>query len=71
MKQVDRIDNLEIYTRLSEIIKIGNKAIKEAKEENSRLGIPEVFWKKGKLYYLLSDGKITEEIPEIMKRKTV
>ncbi|MEO0776699.1 MAG: hypothetical protein AAF146_09045 [Bacteroidota bacterium] len=70
MKKVDKISETNMYVELAAIIRIANRAVKKAKEENKELGIPDTFWKNGKLYYALENGEITIVPPEIMKRKT-
>ncbi|MBI5916176.1 MAG: hypothetical protein HY842_12440 [Bacteroidetes bacterium] len=52
-----------------EIERIANQAVMKAKEENKRFGIPEFFSKNGVIYYVLEDGNITTERPEILKDK--
>ena len=69
MREVDRISNEGLYVEMRDIIQIGNKAIKQAKEDNKRYGIPEVFFKNGKLYYELLDGVITTDRPTILGQK--
>lgn len=66
MKKVDKISNVESYLEMREIIRIGNLAVKKAKEENKRYGIPEVISIEGKIYYVV-DGELTREKPEILK----
>lgn len=68
MKRVKKIQERELYQELIEIIRIGNEAIMLAKDENKKLGIPEVFIKKGQLYFELLNGEITKERPEILKK---
>ncbi|MEX2212922.1 MAG: hypothetical protein WD768_02265 [Phycisphaeraceae bacterium] len=46
-----------------EMLKIGNRAVHKAQEENRRLGLPNVYSHNGKLYYELPDGTITTESP--------
>ena len=70
MNKVDKISETNMYVELAAIIRIANRAVKKAKEENKELGIPDTFWKNGKLYYALENGEITIVPPEIMKRKT-
>lgn len=41
--------DLELYKRAMEFQRIGNQAVKEAKEENHRLGLPNVFSVNGHL----------------------
>ncbi len=67
MKEVKRLKNEQRYVELTNIIRIGNTAIKQAKEENKEFGIPETFWMKGKIYYVLENGEITLVRPDIMK----
>ena len=68
MKRVNRLSNKQIYVDSAIILSIANQAVQHAKEENRRLGIPEVFSKNGKLYYVLLNGELTSEPPEIFKR---
>ncbi len=69
MKRVKKLDNSELYLEMTDIIRIGNAAVKEAKDENRKFGIPETFWKGGRVYYVLENGEITLIRPEIMKQK--
>ena len=69
MKRVKRLNDEKLYVELTNIIRIGNSAIKQAKEENRSFGIPETFWKGGRVYYVLENGEITLIRPEIMKQK--
>ena len=71
MKKVDKFKDNDIYIELASILRIANKAVMKAKEENKKLGIPDTFWKNGKVYYVLDNGEITSEPPAIMRRKTV
>lgn len=50
------------------ILKIAARAAKEAQMENLRKGIPNVYSKNMRLYFQLSDGTITQEIPEEYKK---
>ncbi len=52
-------DIIEAY----EIQKIGNKAVKDAQEENLKKGIANVYSQNGKVYYQLPDLSITTENP--------
>ena len=67
MKEVKNIKNENWYLETSKMLKIANKAVDKAKNENKKLGIPEAFCKNGKIYYLLSNGKITSKKPAILK----
>jgi|AntRauTorcE11898_2_1112593.scaffolds.fasta_scaffold13451_3 GDP-D-mannose dehydratase len=48
-----------IFELTAEITKIGNRAVYKAQEENRQKGIPNVYAKKGQIYYQLPDGRIT------------
>ncbi len=67
MIRVEKLENTALYLEMADIIRIGNKAVKLAKEENKKFGIPETFWKNGLIYYILSSGELTSVRPEIMK----
>lgn len=66
MKKVEKIADERIYIELAKIIRIANKAVKQAKEENKQFGIPDTFWKSGQVYYVLNDGTITTTPPTVM-----
>lgn len=53
----------EFYKFLLTIQRIGNRAVRKAQEENRRLGLPNVYVKKHKIYYELPDGTITTTNP--------
>ena len=46
-----------------EILKIGNRAVHKAQEENRKKGLPNVYSKNKKLYFELPDGTITMKDP--------
>lgn len=46
------------------LTKLGNRGVKKAQEENHRLGIANVYFKNGKIYYQLPNGDITTRNPE-------
>ncbi len=60
--KVEQFKEVEIYQFAAWTLKIANKAIHKAKEENRRLGLPNVFYENGQIYYELN-GKITIENP--------
>jgi hypothetical protein len=70
MKEVNKIKDQTLYIELVDIVRIANKAVKKAKEENIEFGIPDTFWKNGKLYYALINGEITLIPPKIMRKKS-
>lgn len=67
MKEVSKLKDTKLYIESRDILVIANKAVKAAKEENKKFGIPEFFWKNGKIYYETEDGNLTTERPDILK----
>ncbi len=55
--------NLETYKWARENLRIGNRAVKKAQEENRKKGIPNVYDINGHLYYELPNGELTKEDP--------
>jgi hypothetical protein len=47
----------------AEIRRIGSRAVKNAQEENRRLGIPNTYFINGHTYYELPDGTLSLEDP--------
>ncbi len=62
---VKKLNNIEIYQRAIELKRIGNQAVKKAQDENKKLGIPNVYSQRGKLYYEMPNGEITRTDPFI------
>ena len=48
----------ETYERLLEFERIGNRAVRQAQEENHRLGLPNIYSRNGKIIYEMPDGEI-------------
>lgn len=49
-------------TKLSEkLLKLGNRAIKKAQENNRRNGIPNVYCINGKIIFELPNGELTTQ----------
>ena len=53
----------EAYKRTRELLRIGNRAVKKAQEENRKKGIPNVYSYNGHIYYELPNGELTKEDP--------
>jgi hypothetical protein len=53
----------ELRARIDQITRIGNRAVREAQEENRRLGIPNVYSINGVLYWELPDGTLSRTDP--------
>ena len=66
MKRVEKLNDKEITELDNDVLRIGNEAVRKAKEENRKHGLPEVFVKAGKLYYLLPSGEVTDVRPKIL-----
>lgn len=54
----------ETYRRMAEYQRIGNRAVREAQEENHRLGLPNIYWRNGRIVYEMPNGDV------IVKDKT-
>jgi len=64
MKQKTKL-KLETYERLLEFERIGNRAVRQAQEENHRLGLPNIYSRNGKIIYEMPNGEIVvKEISE-------
>jgi len=48
----------ETYKRMAEFIRIGNRAVRQAQEENHHLGLPNINSRNGKIIYEMPDGEI-------------
>ena len=55
--------SLEAYKQTREFLKIGNRAVRKAQEENRKKGIPNVYSYNGHIYYELPNGELTTEDP--------
>jgi hypothetical protein len=47
------------YKLIDDITRIGNRAVKNAQEENRQKGLPNVYSINGKIVYALPDGTFT------------
>lgn len=61
--EVEKFDNVEIYQFAAEMTRIMNAAVKNALDENRRLGVPSVFGINGTIVYQMPDGSIVTESP--------
>jgi len=50
--------SLETYQWMAEVVRIGNRAVRQAQEENHRLGLPNIYSRNGKIIYEMPDGNI-------------
>ena len=56
------------YEWIFQSLKLGNKAVFKAQEDNRKKGLPNVYSKDGVHYYELPDGTITMVEPEFFKK---
>jgi len=63
------LERLKSYKLTFLIMRIGSKALCEAHKENHRLGLPNIFSRKGKVYFEYPDGTITQEAPDCFKQQ--
>lgn len=56
---------LEVYEKVQELHRIGNRGVQAAQEENRRRGIPNVYSINGILYWELPDGTLSRTDPYI------
>ncbi|MDQ3712394.1 MAG: hypothetical protein M3388_09270 [Acidobacteriota bacterium] len=57
MKQKTKLKP-ETYERLLEFERIGNRAVRQAQEENHRLGLPNIYSRNGNIIYEMPNGEI-------------
>ena len=55
--------SLEAHKQTREFLRIGNRAVKKAQEENRKKGIPNVYSYNGHIYYELPNGELTKKDP--------
>ncbi|MBA3785499.1 MAG: hypothetical protein H0X15_08200 [Acidobacteria bacterium] len=48
----------ETYKQMAEFVRIGNRAVRQAQEENHRLGLPNIYSRNGKIIYEMPNGEI-------------
>ena len=54
---------VEVYEKVQELLRIGNRGVRAAQEENRRLGIPNVYSINGILYWELPNGELSRTDP--------
>jgi hypothetical protein len=62
----------ETYERMLEFQRIGNRAARQAQEENHRLGLPNIYSRNGRTIYEMPNGEIIvkENSPDNKNPKT-
>jgi hypothetical protein len=53
----------KVHEMVQELTRFGKRAVREAQEENRRLGIPNVYSINGILYYELPNGELSRDDP--------
>ena len=66
MKKQEYIDKLALELR-DEILRIGNRAVKEAQLESLKRGVPTVYMLNNTMFYQLPNGEITSKLPNEFK----
>ncbi len=61
MVEVKEIKNAELLKEANEIVKIGNRAVKIAIEENKKYNLPEVKFIRGHIYYVSDNGELIKK----------
>lgn len=67
--EVKKFDDIKLYQKIVEFIKMGNKSVRLALAENKRKGLPNVIGIENKIYYQMPDGTITTKSPFKKKKK--
>ncbi len=62
MRRHGRLDSA-FYAKSADLRRIGNRAVKQAQAESRRLGVPNVFSRRGRIYFELPNGEITTRNP--------
>ncbi|MCL2062996.1 MAG: hypothetical protein FWG98_01295 [Candidatus Cloacimonetes bacterium] len=58
---------LEEYQFSEKIQKIGNEAVRKAKEEAQKAGLPIAYSLNGRLVFQLTDGSVTDDVEKVDK----
>lgn len=66
MKQKVKL-RTETYEKALEFQRIGNRAIQAAQAENHHLGLPNIYWRNGRIIYEMPNGEII--VKEIQQRE--
>ena len=66
----EELNYIDIYKETLEFLRIGNRAVKRAQEDNRKKGIPNVYDFNGHLYYELPNGELTKEDPYPLSKET-
>lgn len=48
----------ETYRQMAEFVRIGNRGIFQARQENHRLGLPNIYSRNGRIIYEMPNGEI-------------
>ena len=53
----------------NDIIRIGNRAVKEAQKESLKWGVPNVYMLDNTIFFQLPNGEITSKVPDMFKEE--
>ena len=66
MKTTDHLPDEAQNACIDKALAIANRAVRAAKAETARLGLPDTFWKAGRVWYVLPNGEVTDVRPAIL-----
>ena len=58
MKNGESKISAETYKRMADLVRIGNRAVREAQAENHRLGLPNIYSRNGNIIYEMPNGEM-------------
>jgi hypothetical protein len=58
----------EMFELFVHVLRIGNRAVHQAQQENRKMNLPNVYGKEDRLYWELPDGTITSQKPEMFRK---
>lgn len=61
--EVKKFNDLKMYQKIFEFMRMGNKSVQLALAENKKNGLPNVFSMNNIIYYQMPDGTITTKSP--------
>jgi hypothetical protein len=59
MNEPGRKPNGDLHEEFRELQRIGNRAVVEAQDESRKLGVPNVYSHRGRVYYELPNGELS------------
>lgn len=59
----DLVQSVDTFQKADELMRICRSAVRKAQAESRRLGVANVYWLDGHLYYELPDGEYSRNRP--------